>query len=88
MVGYIYRITNIQTNQCYVGITEDFKRRQKKHITELNTNTHHSPKLQNAWNYWGKDFFEWTVREVEISCYDDLYDLEVNEIQKFDSAVL
>lgn len=85
MVGYIYRLTNIKTNKSYIGITEDFKRRQKKHIKELNTNNHHSPKLQNAWNYWGKESFEWTVREVEINCYDDLYDLEVAEIQKFDS---
>lgn len=85
MIGYIYRITNIITNDCYVGITENFKQRKKKHITELNTNKHHSPKLQNAWNYYGADKFEWTVREIEISCYDDLYDYEIQEIEKYDS---
>ena len=85
MIGYIYRITNIVTNQCYVGITEDFQRRKKKHITELNTNKHHSPKLQNAWNYYGADKFEWTVREININQYDDLYDEEIQEIQKYDS---
>lgn len=85
MIGYIYRITNIITNQCYVGITEDFQRRKKKHITELNANKHHSPKLQNAWNYYGSDKFEWTVREVSINQYDDLYDEEIQEIQKYDS---
>lgn len=85
MIGYIYRITNIKNNQCYVGITEDFKNRQKKHIKELNNNIHHSPKLQKAWNDWGEEAFEWTVREVKINQYDDLYDLEIKEIQKFDS---
>lgn len=85
MVGFIYRITNIQTNQCYVGITENFKHRKNKHIKELKSQTHHSPKLQNAWNYWGEENFEWTVREVEINQYDDLYDLEIKEIKKFDS---
>lgn len=85
MIGYIYRITNIITNQCYVGITEDFRRRKKKHINELSTNRHHSPKLQNAWNYYGADKFEWTVREVNINRYDDLYDYEIAEIQKYDS---
>lgn len=85
MVGYVYRITNIQTQQVYVGITEDFTRRQKKHITELKNNKHHSPKLQNAWNYWGEYNFEWTVKEVQINKYDDLYDIEIAEIEKYDS---
>lgn len=85
MIGYIYRISNINTDKSYVGITSDFKRRKKKHITELNNNIHHSPKLQNAWNYWGESCFEWTVREVEISSYEDLYELEIAEIKKFNS---
>ena len=29
MVGYIYRITNIQTQKVYIGITEDYERRRK-----------------------------------------------------------
>lgn len=85
MIGYIYRITNIKTKKVYVGITIDFPRRKKKHITELNNHTHHSPKLQAAWDYWGKDCFEWTYREVKINTYDDLYTLEREEIKKFDS---
>ena len=85
MVGYVYRITNIQTQKKYVGITEDFERRKRKHIKELKNNTHHSQKLQNAWNYWGENNFEWTVREVQINQYDDLYDIEVEEIKKYNS---
>lgn len=85
MVGYVYRITNTQTGKVYIGITEDFIRRQKKHIYELRKGIHHSPKLQNAWNFYGEDNFEWTFREVEITKYDDLYDIEIKEIEKFDS---
>ena len=85
MVGYVYRITNIQTQKNYVGITEDFERRRRRHIKELRNNTHHSPKLQNAWNYWGENNFEWTVREVQIDQYDDLYDIEIEEIKKYNS---
>ena len=85
MVGYVYRITNIQTQKKYVGITEDFERRKRKHIKELKNNTHHSQKLQNAWNYWGENNFERTVREVQINQYDDLYDIEVEEIKKYNS---
>lgn len=85
MKGYIYRIVNLTTQKCYVGITEDFDRRKKLHIKELNSNTHHSSKLQNAWNYYGSEDFEWIVREVTISQYDDLYALEIKEIEKYDS---
>ena len=85
MVGYVYRITNIQTQKSYIGITEDFERRKRKHIKELKNNIHHSPKLQNAWNYWGENNFEWTVREVQINQYDDLYDIEIKEIEKYNS---
>ena len=85
MIGYVYRITNIQTQKSYVGITEDFERRKRKHIKELKNNAHHSPKLQNAWNYWGENNFEWTVREVQINQYDDLYDIEIEEIKKYNS---
>ena len=85
MIGYVYRITNIQTQKSYIGITEDFERRKRKHIKELKNNIHHSPKLQNAWNYWGENNFEWTVREVQINQYDDLYDIEIKEIEKYNS---
>lgn len=85
MVGYVYRITNIQTQKTYVGITENFERRKRDHIKALNNNTHHSSKLQEAWNYWGASNFEWTVREVQISQYDDLYAIEVEEIKKYNS---
>lgn len=67
MVGYVYRITNIQTQKSYVGITEDFGRRKRKHIKELKNNAHHSPKLQNAWNYYGADDFIFSYEEVEIN---------------------
>lgn len=85
MIGYVYRITNIQTQKTYVGITEDFERRKRKHIKELKNNIHHSQKLQKAWNYWGENNFEWTVREVQINQYDDLYDIEKEEIKKYNS---
>lgn len=85
MKGYIYHIINDTTGKHYIGITEDYKRRITKHKNELNRNCHHSPKLQNAWNYYGQEDFTFTVKEVEISSYDDLYELEKKEIEKYDS---
>lgn len=85
MQGYIYSIICESTGKRYIGITEDLKRRFTHHKSDLNLNKHHSPKLQNAWNYYGSENFTFAFREVEINCYDDLYELEKQEIAKFDS---
>lgn len=86
MIGYIYHIVNDITGKHYIGITENYKRRFTEHRSELNSNSHHSPKLQNAWNYYGSEHFTFTVKEVEIQSYDDLYELEIAEIKKYDSC--
>lgn len=57
MIGYIYRIICLPTKKCYVGITKNYKKRMQKHIKELNNGTHHSPKLLNAWRYYGEENF-------------------------------
>ena len=85
MIGYLYHITSKTTGKMYIGITSDIVRRFRRHKTELNNNTHHSPKLQNAWNYYGADDFIFSYEEVEINQYDDLYEIECAEIAKYDS---
>lgn len=41
-----------------------FKARQSMHIKSLNEGTHHSIKLQRAWNKYGAENFEWETIEV------------------------
>lgn len=85
MVGYIYSIINEVNGKRYVGMTIDISRRLRKHKTELKNNTHHSFKLQNAWNLYGEENFSYSFREVKINCYNELYKLEAEEIKKYDS---
>lgn len=85
MNGFLYYIINETTQKRYIGITNDYHRRMIRHRTELNCNKHHSPKLQNAWNYYGEKDFIFGFKEIEVSCYDDLYDIEIAEIKKYDS---
>lgn len=85
MVGYIYRITNIVTNKVYIGITNDFERRKKRHLSELKSGIHHSKKLQQAWNQYGSENFEWNYRELNIQEYEELYEIEKKEISKYNS---
>lgn len=58
MVGYIYKITNTQTNQNYIGQTINIARRYREHFRTLRNNAHDNPKfLQASWNKYGEANF-------------------------------
>ncbi len=59
----IYKIVNTINGHKYVGSAVDMKKRWKRHLYELEASKHHSPKLQNAWNKYGEDAFEFSVIE-------------------------
>lgn len=60
----IYCIKNIINNKIYIGSTCDFKRRKKRHLLQLRTNSHHSILLQRAYNKYGEDNFTFEVLEI------------------------
>lgn len=57
----IYLITNTVNGLCYVGQSQDMRRRKDTHIRELNRNAHCNRHLQSSWNKYGVDAFEFTV---------------------------
>lgn len=57
----IYTIRNPLNGREYVGSAVAFRYRWNKHRSELNRGIHHSAKLQNAWNKYGADAFEFRV---------------------------
>jgi group I intron endonuclease len=59
-INCIYCIRNKINNKIYIGKTNNFDKRIKKHIQTLNKNKHHNKYLQNAWNKYESvnfDFF-------------------------------
>lgn len=88
----IYKITNKINNKVYIGESEDILRRWKEHKEDLNNNSHHSYKLQNDWNEYGSDNFEFKIISVldeSISTYIDKYILliyEDNYIRQYNSV--
>lgn len=78
----IYKITNISTNDCYVGSSKDIHNRWKQHRYKLNHNKHHSKYLQNAWNKYGEAAF---VMEILEQCELDNSALLLREQFYFDS---
>lgn len=78
MKCYIYFIINQVTKERYVGQTTNFSRRKNEHFTKLEQNCHPNPKLQNAYNKYGKDSFI-----VEKITFDNLTKDELNEQEKY-----
>lgn len=62
----IYQILNLITGKTYVGSTVDIKRRKRTHVRLLRKGNHHSNKLQNSFNKYGEDSFDFIILE-EVS---------------------
>src|ERR1039458_7042882 len=62
----IYRIRNIVNGMLYIGSAINFTRRWWQHRQELRDNIHHSPRLQNSWNKYGAEAFEFGIIELVL----------------------
>lgn len=71
----IYKLTNKATGLCYVGQSQNVKKRIKDHFRLLRWNRHPNKKLQNAYNEYGQENF---VFDVEAVC-ENLKDLDTIE---------
>lgn len=60
----IYKIANKVNGKYYIGSTNDFDRRWlKEHLPVLRGGVHSLAHLQNAWNKYGEDNFEFLITE-------------------------
>lgn len=60
MKAGVYLISNNVNGKCYVGSTIHLDQRRKQHFSRLAHNKH----LQNAYNKYGKEAFEFEVLEI------------------------
>jgi predicted GIY-YIG superfamily endonuclease len=63
MKYFIYAIRNKVNSKLYVGSTKSFTRRRYSHTSDLKNNKHHSLHLQNSYNKYTKDNFEFIILE-------------------------
>jgi len=59
----IYIIKNKLNNKIYIGSAVDIVDRWRRHKILLQKNKHHSPILQNSWNKYGKENFDFIIVE-------------------------
>jgi group I intron endonuclease len=83
----IYCIKNTENNKRYVGFSVDIHRRFVTHKKLLKDNKHTNSHLQNAYNKYGKDCFEYFIVQELPEDNEILCDFEVYWIVYFDSFI-
>lgn len=71
----IYKIVNNVTGKCYVGQSQNLKKRLKEHFRLLNLKKHPNQHLQHSYNKYGKESFK---GYIEVVC-EDTEDLDALE---------
>lgn len=79
----IYSITNKLNGKRYIGQTYNFKYRWMRHRSYLKHNTEHNAHLQNAWNKYGAENFEFEI--IERCKFEQLDEREIYWINYYDS---
>ena len=64
----VYKITNVKNGKFYIGSSKDVEFRWSEHKKHLNGNYHINKKLQNAWNFYGKENFSFDILETVNEC--------------------
>lgn len=59
----VYQIQNKINGKSYVGSAQNLASRYSKHLLNLREKTHHSRKLQNAWEKYGAESFVFNILE-------------------------
>ncbi len=59
----VYMIYNLDNGKCYIGSTSNFTKRKQQHIDMLEKGSHHSYKLQKAYNKGELKNYEFRVLE-------------------------
>ena len=57
----IYMIRNVENDMNYIGCAIDIDKRWKNHMYLLKNGVHKNKRLQNVYNKYGKDIFEYSV---------------------------
>lgn len=82
-VSGIYKISNTVNGKCYIGESVHCEYRKKQHYGMLRKGIHPNVHLQNAWNKYGEDSFEFSI--IEECSETDLAEREKYWIKTLDT---
>ena len=72
-MNMIYKIENTVTGDFYIGSSSIYKQRKAWHQSALRHNRHTNQYLQNVWNKYGEDSFQFIILE---ECEENQYNRE------------
>ena len=81
-IGVIYQIKCMINNRIYIGQTKNFDKRIYEHKWELQNNRHYNKRLQQDYNLYGSDNFQFTILHKNIN-QSDLLLYETNYINQY-----
>lgn len=73
MEAGVYLISNNVNGKCYVGSTVHLDQRRREHFSRLVNNKHINAHLQNAYNKYGREAFDFEILET-IDIDDNIKD--------------
>ena len=80
----IYQIKNLENNKVYIGETTRGEVRWKEHLRDLRGNRHPNKLLQEDFDKYGEEAFEWTIlKEFDDEDKNTLLLEEARTIQQF-----
>lgn len=82
MTSIVYQIKCNKNLNSYIGVSYNFDRRKKEHLNQLKKNIHHNKPLQNAFNKYGENAFEFLVLH-KCDDYDYAKELEKQMLYSF-----
>lgn len=65
--GYIYRISFIGSDKCYIGLSTDYKTRWRSHKNSLRKGNSDCIGVQNAYDKYGKESMIFTLLETSFN---------------------
>lgn len=81
IISGIYSIRNITTNKCYIGQSQNIYMRLGMHLTRLVNNKHRNRLLQEEWNIYNSNSFEFEL--LEECSKEELETREIYYINQF-----
>ena len=81
----IYKIENKINGKIYIGQSNNIYKRWYSHKNSLRRNVHDNDYLQNAWNKYGEENFEFSIVEI---CENDVDVLNSREQFYIDNLML
>ena len=77
----VYKIINLINGKIYIGSSKSLRNRLWEHRAKLRHNKHHNDHLQNAWNKYREDNFDYCI--LETCSEEQQYDREQFYINSF-----